>query len=74
MSYLDSLEQAQVQEEVAALPVKKKRGRPRIHADRDEVICRAYFENGASIKELADGFKLSYSTVYNIIQKAKKQQ
>lgn len=73
MSYLDTLEQVQV-EEVVAPPVKKKRGRPRIHADRDEVICRCYFENGASVKEISESYHLSVSSVYNILRKGIKQQ
>lgn len=73
MSYLDTLEQVQV-EEVVAPPVKKKRGRPRIYADRDEVICRSYFENGASVKEISAAYMLSVASVYNILRKGKQQQ
>lgn len=72
MSYLDTLEQVQV-EEVVAPPVKKKRGR-KVPEGRNEAICESYFIHGDSMKEISVNFRLSYQTVYNIIQKAKKQQ
>lgn len=72
MSYLDTLEQVQV-EEVVAPPVKKKRGR-KVPEGRDEAIGEARFVHGDSVKEIAEGFSLSVAQVYNILRKGKQQQ